>query len=280
MLTNFFASSKPIQTIVALIYMMLAYGIYNRSTIAEGATIQEWGLILVGLLLYLLGLLLYGFIVRKNELTGRSSYALILFACFTATIPGILQSPKMLCAGFVVLLAFRRIISLKSGVVIERKLYDASVLLTIVCLFYFWSFGFFLLLFLSIFLYAREQLRFWFIPFLGVITVLLFLWCYALYTSDNYTYVLTIVDDISFDFRAYSKRDLYIGTSILLSIGLWCLGPYVRQKQNAVFSQRGLYVIILTALGTAVLPILFVSEKRVQLGIFLFYHWPLLLAII
>ena len=247
MLTSFFASSKPAHTVTVIGYMTIAYIVANSGIFSAAF---EWKNILVMLgcwFVYILGLLLFGFIAQKNELTGGSSYKLILFAAFTAAFPSLYYTTDVLVAGFCVLVALRRIISLRSGLTIERKLYDASFWLAVASLWYFWSVIFFIVVFIGIFLYAHNQARFWIIPLLGIGTILLFLSCYVLYIDSDQSYILHYVDHTSFDFSGYSSLKVLIGISFVVSVLLWCIWSYIATMRTTVFSQRSSYLLIIAS---------------------------------
>jgi len=229
----------------------------NKGVINDDFTLQKASILLGSLLIYVLAMGLFSFIVRKNDLTGFGSYKILLFAAFTAAIPIVFLDPKILCSGFFLLLGIRRMISLRSGLAIERKLYDASFWLTAATLCYFWSVLFFIPLFLSIFLYARGQLRYWFIPILGIVTILLFMSCYVLYIDGDQSYILNYIDEISFDFSTYSKLKILLPLSFFSSVYLWSLWKYIAVMNTIVFSQRGSYFLVISftliALGIVLL---------------------------
>ena len=261
MLTSFFASSKPVHSIVVILYMITAFVIGNMEMILTGFTLQKIGIFLGSLLMYILAIVLFNFIVRKNELTGGSAYKLLLFATFTAAIPMVFVYPRILCAGVFVLLAIRRLMSLRSGLAIERKLYDASFWLTVATFCYFWSAIFFIPLFLGIFLYARTSWRYWLVPILGILTILLFMSCYVLYIESDQSYILDYVDEISFDFSRYGKLEVLIPLSFLSTVFLWGVWKYVAIMNAMAFSQRASYMLTISLALAALVIVLFSPDK-------------------
>jgi len=261
MLTSFFASSKPVNNIVVILYMIMAFFAGNKEALSMEFSLKKASVLLGSILMYLLAMGLYSFIIRKNDLTGAGSYKILLFATFTALIPMAFLNVKILCAGVFVLLAVRRLISLRSGIAIERKLYDASFWLTVATLCYFWSIIFFIPLFLSIFLYARGSIRYWFIPILGIATILLFMSCYVLYIEGDQSYILDYIDEISFDFSKYSNLKVLLPLSFLCSVFIWSVWKYITLMNTTVFSQRGSYLLVVSFALAALVIVLFCPNK-------------------
>src|SRR5690606_35634366 len=85
----------------------------------------------------LLSLFLLDFFASRNSLTKKNSYKLLMFGLFMAMLPETLLNSKMLLANFFVLLALRRIISLRSHKDMKKKLFDAAFWISIATLLYF-----------------------------------------------------------------------------------------------------------------------------------------------
>ena len=261
MLTSFFASSKPIHSIVVMVYMSLAYFWANGQLLFGEFSWQNIVQVIGCWILYIVALLVFSFIIQKNELTQATSYKTVLFGVFTAALPALFSTPYILLSGLCVLIALRRIISLRSGLVIERKLFDAAFWLTIASLFYFWSGFFFAILFLSIFLYVRTQLRYWFIPLLGIGVVGVFICCYVLYIGDDQSYILKYIDSVAFNFSAYSTLGILISLTFLTGVLFWCIWRYFAMMSATVFSQRGSYILIMSSIIVALIIIILAPDK-------------------
>src|SRR5690606_34814998 len=82
---------------------------------------------------------LTNFICKKNGLTKDNTYAMLLFALVLTLFPNVFTNIKVIFANVFILLAIRRIISLKSYHNIKVKLFDASLLICVATIFYEWS---------------------------------------------------------------------------------------------------------------------------------------------
>ena len=117
------------------------------------------------------------FIALKNGLTKNNNYALFLFFVFLLFFSSGLQNKNIVISNFLLLLALRRLISLKSLLSIKEKIFDASFWIFLAALFHFWSILYIFLVFIAIILHVSKDYRNWIIPFIALfaVTILFFL---------------------------------------------------------------------------------------------------------
>lgn len=244
MLTSFFSTSKPIHTVIVLVYMSVSYFLANSGLFSDGFSwlifLQSMGVCF----LFILTMFILNFVSQKNELTKRSSYRILLFAIFASALPVALQSPKMIIAGVFVMLALRRILSFRSGLYMERKLFDAGFWLCLACIIYFWTGTFFVLIFAGLLFYGGATLRYWFIPLLSVICVAVLCTCYVLYTGEDQSFVLDVIDDFSFDFSSYTSLKILVPIAFYITLFLWTIFRYIQDSKRAIIAQRPLYLLV------------------------------------
>ncbi len=245
MLTSFFGTSKPIHTVIVLIYMSISYFMSNKALFLDGFT---WTVFLqsVGLwFLFIMTMFILNFVSQKNELTKRTSYRILLFAVFTSALPVALQTPKIIIAGVFVMLAMRRILSFRSGLHMERKLFDAGLWLCLASITYFWAGTFSMLILAGLFFYGGATLRYWFIPLLSIICVGVLCTCYVIFIGEDQSFILDVVDDFSFDFSAYSSFKVLLPIAIFSTLFLWTLFRYLQDLKRVTIAQRPLYLLVL-----------------------------------
>lgn len=228
-------------------------------------------------LVYIATMFVLNFIAQKNDLTKRNTYRILLFAAFTAALPMALIRSEILWSGFFILLALRRIMSLRSGLVIERKLFDASLWIAIASLFYFWSVLFYFVLFLAILYYASYNVRYWLIPLVGAVCVGILASCYLLYVGDAASLFLSYLDGISFDFSAYNNFKLLLVTAFFLGIFIWSVFNYIREMQKTALNTRPVYVLVLSLTLIAILIVILNTDKT---GGALYFLIPMLSVIV
>lgn len=245
MLTSFFSTSKPIHTVIVLVYMSVSYFVANRILFLDSFSWKGF-LQSVGIwLLYVITMFILNFVSQKNELTKRTSYRILLFAVFTSALPIILQTPKIIITGVFVMLALRRILSFRSGLHMERKLFDAGLWLCLATITCFWTGSFSILLLAGLFFYGGSTIRYWFIPLLSVICVAVLCTCYVIFIGEDQSFILSIVDDFSFDFSAYASLEVLIPMAVFSTLFLWTIFRYIQDSNKTTIAQRPLYLLVI-----------------------------------
>lgn len=225
------------------------------------------------LLICLLTVFTFNFVVSKNSLTKKNSYKIMVFTLFFAIIPEVMLHSKILIANLFILLALRRLISIRSGKEIKKKLFDAAFWVSIATLFFFWSCLFYLLIFGALFVYGIADIKNWFIPLIGAVTVFIIALAVMLtINADVLAYAENLVD-MSFDFSGLNSARLIIGSTLLLSYGIWALFYYIKNLQSKARNIRPSYILIIVA---AIIGIAIVAVSPVKNGSeFLFVFAPL-----
>lgn len=165
MLSTFFSTSKPIHYLVIalLLLLMMASIIFLNET-------YHWTTYLL-LLPVLFILSLIQFIVLKNELTRSNTYAIFVFMVMLLVLFTLNIQWQPIASLILLLLALRRLLSLRNATDTVKKIFDASFWTSIACLLESWSSLFFIVIYLSIFLFARHQFRYWIVPVIAVMSV-------------------------------------------------------------------------------------------------------------
>ena len=262
MLTSFFSVSKPINFAIIVIAVLIYFsGLYVLSDFYELTAytiINQFFILLV----YLFSLGVLNFVVKKNTLTKRNTYIVYLFVCFSFAVPTTFFNSDIIISGAFVLLALRRIISLKSSNDFSKKVFDAAFWITIASLFFFWSFLFLIVLYFAILFYGRLDYRNWLIPFTGIFAVLIIAVTYSMYTDGVVDFALNYVQLPTLDFTAYSSLSLLLPASFFLALYLWCGTFYISQISDASQTLKASYFLILISSAVALIIILFLAPLR------------------
>ncbi|WP_299675320.1 DUF6427 family protein [uncultured Dokdonia sp.] len=261
MLTSFFSTSKPIHTIIVLVYMSISYFTANNQLFFGDFTWKGFLQVLGIWLLFIMTLFILNFVSQKNELTKRTSYRILLFASFASTLPVALQTPNIIIAGVFVMLAMRRILSFRSGLHMERKLFDAGLWLCLATITYFWTSTFSILLLAGLLFYGSTILRYWFIPLLAIICVGVLCTCYVIFIGEDQSFILTIIDDFSFDFSSYTSLTLLVPIAVFSTLFLWTIPRYIQDSKRAVIAQRPLYLLVIFMAIIAVTVVIITNNK-------------------
>ena len=261
MLTSFFSKSRPINFTFVAIYMLAFYlianvGYFDFSSL--GAVLKEiWVL-----LLFILCMVVLNFIAKRNELTQRNAYKTLLFAAFSCMLFEVLRNDDVILANFFVLLAMRRVISLRSQRQTIKKIFDASLWIFVASLFYFWSVLFLIFVFAGIFLHVRQNIKYWLVPFLAFLTVLSLASCVQLYYTDSFYSFSEWFQESEFDFTAYGNLEILVPVSLLLALMIWCSFNYMGILQKASANIRASHTLIFWALIISLAVAIFAPTKN------------------
>ena len=249
MISNFFSKSKPIHYIVVSIMLLVVFVLVKFKILVENfntiTMLKQAGLFLV----CLMSVFVFDFLVTRNGLTKKNSYNIVLYVLFFAILPPTVLNSQILVANFFVLLALRRLISLRSQKAIKKKLFDAAFWIAVASIFYFWSLVFFMLIFAALLVYAILDLKNYIIPFVGIATVAVIVISYLIIRDIDVLNFAYSLFDFSFDFSALNTRQIIVGSTILLSFGLWALFYYIKNIRSQMKSYRPSFkLVILTAI--------------------------------
>jgi hypothetical protein len=277
MITSFFNTSKPIHFVIVLILALCTFVFFrlyiNDVDIDALYVGKQLGLFLI--LSWSIGAL--AFLASKNNLSQNNSYNVLLYSVFLIAVPATIQNDYILISNFFVLLALRRIISLRSKISVKKKLFDAAFWIAIASLFHFWSILFFVLIIIALFFYAIEDLRNWIIPFIAFFVVALLYSCYHIITEDAFGDFNQYWAGISLDFTVYNNLKTIIAITVLLSFGLWSSFFYFKKIGEQTRSIKASFVLVYIAFLLGVTLIIITPQK--DGSEFLFVFAPLAIII-
>ena len=270
MITRFFSTSKPIHLVLTILFACILFFLVRKDLFVDGFSIAILFKQLGFFLLVLVSIALLSFMVNKNTLTQGNNYAILFFVLLIAMLPATLQYNNILWSNVFILLALRRIISLKSNLNIKKKLLDASIWITIASLLYFWSILFFALIFAALFLFAIPNIKNWVIPFIGVAIVVIITLAFSIVTTNTLDDFSWYIEPLDYDLSAYNNRQSIIAITLIVSLGLWALFFYIRSIKDKLKSLRAAHVLIMYAALTAIIIIGVAPGKNGSEFLFLF----------
>jgi hypothetical protein len=213
MLTSFFKTSKPIHYIITLLMVGIITGYFVVSHPHLG-----WRFIWIPLAT-IVSVAVFQFITLKNDLTQSSSYSLWVYSCLI--IIGIIYTTDnfSFVAFLLSLLALRRLISMRSGSGLVKKIFDASFWIAVATLFYSWSSLFFIVIFLSIVIYSFKNLKYWTIPFIAVCCVAILTFTLDQLSGTNHLFNALTGYDHRVDLETFKISLSFIVSSIIAVLG-------------------------------------------------------------
>ena len=177
MISNIFGKTKPINFIIVFAFLFVLYGLthfflFDKIYATEDLVVQ---LILVAILLS--SIFILDFIIKRNKLTAPNSFAILFYALLITLFPETLTDYNIIVCSFFLLLATRRLISLRSLKDIKLKIFDATVWILVSSLFYEWALLYLLLVLAAIYIYQPKNIRNWLVPFAGMFTFAMIGYC-------------------------------------------------------------------------------------------------------
>ena len=184
MITSIFGKTKPINYIIVLTFLFLFYwlvhfSLYDRVYRPEELLGQAF---ILGLLLF--SIFIVNFVVKRNKITLANSYAILFYALLLVVFPETLTDNMAILSNFFVLLATRRLISMRSLKKLKFKIFDASIWIMFASLFYDWAILFLLVVFIAIYIYDPKNFRNWLAPIAAIFTVLMISSAYLVLTNN------------------------------------------------------------------------------------------------
>ncbi|WBL27450.1 DUF6427 family protein [Zunongwangia sp. HGR-M22] len=245
------------------------------------ANFQNWFLdfeifkffkILSVFLCLMFSLFLLNFVAKKNDLTQRSAYKVLLFSVFCASFLSLLKDYNIIISATLILMALRRIISLKSQISVQKKIFDAALWICIASLFYFWSILFLLIVFGGIVIYSPRPKN-WLIPIVSAVCVYMIYCSINLLVKDQFYLFSNWYQDYNFNFSNYQSFKFLTPISIILALTVWSLVYYFSIIQKAGVSLRpSLNLILFTLIIGIAVGVLAPSKNGSEL---IFFFIPL-----
>ena len=194
MIATFFTKSNPIHYVFAFIYLFglfLTHLNYNVFSFLIGA---------FSLFLLLTSVLLANFIISKNDLNKKNNYSLVAICFFIGLfMEQIFFFDDILIANVFLLLAIRKIYSIRNPININKKVFDASFWILISSVFYIPTLYFFIVLIIALQLYSHFNLKNLVVVISAIISGTTFLYLLEIINS-GYLNPVDFINLLFFDF--------------------------------------------------------------------------------
>lgn len=259
MISSIFERTNPLNFIVLFLYLILflfAHQVLSSDFVLDPAVIFH---LLKCAVVVFLCVVMVDFIVRKNELTQRNSYGLFFFVLLFCLFPNIFTELNLLLAQFFLLLAFRRLVSIRSNKDVEIKIFDATLWTLVATYFFNWSLLFIVLVFSAMVLYKKNDYRNMLIPFVTLFILAMLGFTYF-YLTNQLGQITKFYDfQVHFIFEKYSNLRYLVPLLFLLLMGGWACVVFAFKKQSKSFRTRVPGILLVIVLIGAV-AIVLISE--------------------
>ena len=273
MITSFFRTSKPLHYLIFLVLFFAIFvfqSFYNHNINQSPISY----LTLFGVFfLFLVTFFVYVFIITKNDLTQKNSFAALYLCLFIGIIPQFFLTPIVMLSNLFVLLGLRRIFSLKKNLNTKKKLFDAGFWIALATIFYPWSVLYFVPLFVAILMITSDYFKNTFAVFFGALSVSLTAFFFIFFLNKDFDIWLKQMPQINLDLSIYYDLITFFPLAILLISSLWGISSLFNKMVFKTSKSRFVYFILFSALVIGfIIPL--VSENK-SMADFIFLVFPL-----
>lgn len=216
MISSLFGKTRPANYVLALSFLTLFFALAHFGLLREFSGVEKFLEKLLSLACLLFSVFVVNFIVQRNQLTGTNSYAVLFYCLFIPLFPDSLIDTKILFATFFLLLAERRLISMRSLKNSKEKIFDGALWIFAASLFINWMIVFSLLVWVYIYFYEPKNLRYWIIPIAAALVVGMMGWSVSFLLGDP-EYLFR---HYTFSFQIYLFEEMSITSLIKIAVFL------------------------------------------------------------
>jgi len=184
MISGIFGKTKPINFIILQGFLFVFYWFVHFVLNDNYYEPEKLAIKFVVLGILLFSVFAVDFIVKRNQITATNSFAILYFTLLIIIFPEVLLDDNSVLCNFFLLLALRRLISLKSLKNIKLKVFDATIWTLVASLFYDWALLYLLLVGIAIYFYEPKNIKNWLVPLTGIFTIGIIVFCFLLITDN------------------------------------------------------------------------------------------------
>lgn len=259
MISSIFEKTKPSNFIILLAFLFLFYWcvhFYLLDLILVELAIAKS---IVTLTTLMASVFVVDFIVKRNKLTGSNSFAILYFTLLFVVFPDSLFDSNAIFTSFFLLLAMRRLLSIKSLKNSKLKIFDASIWICIASIYYEWALLYLVLVFVAIIIYEPKNIRNWLIIF--SVSFCFFMILYAAlivlgetsFLKSHYNFAIDFNSLFPIKWWSSIKLSLYVLFNVVLAFWIFIrlgkagVGKVVAMRLIALSFVIGMVVNLLVA---------------------------------
>lgn len=240
MIASLFSKTRPINYAFIFIMLFFCFFLYQIQVPNESFNTNTLFSKIGVLLLVFFSFFLVNFISLKNALTQNDNYAILLYLVFILLFPSVLNDSKIVVSNVFLLLALRRLISLKTLSSSKEKIFDASFWIFLSAIFHFWSILYIVLVFISIVFHSGKDYKNWILPFVSFFCVWILYITTSLILYDNYS-INKDVFEVSFNFFDFKNSYENMTLAAFVSISVLFFASQTIDYQNKPLNMQSSY---------------------------------------
>ena len=250
MITSIFSKSKPINYIIVMVVLVIAFALHFFYEVKDGNyTIISFIALSIGLFY----VFITDFVISKNDLTKRNSYGIMLLALFFVIFPEVFGNINIMVANLLVLFALRRLFSLHTKRDLTKKFFDAVFWIALSTLFYTWAVLYLFVVFIALGYYWQNEGKYIAVSLFGVVTVFILLVLYNIVFKDQYLSQTNFDFSYGFDFSDYNSLSEIIKLTVVVALYLWSLIFYLKNTSEKNKTLKPIHTLIILASFIAII---------------------------
>ena len=250
MITSIFSKSKPINYIIVMVVLVIAFALHFFYEVKDGNyTIISFIALSIGLFY----VFITDFVISKNDLTKRNSYGIMLLALFFVIFPEVFGNINIMVANLLVLFALRRLFSLHTKRDLTKKFFDAVFWIAVSALFYTWAVLYLFVVFIALGYYWQNEGKYIAVSLFGVVTVFILLVLYNIVFKDQYLSQTNFDFSYGFDFLDYNSLSEIIKFTVVLALYIWSLIFYLKNTSEKNKTLKPIHTLIILASFIAII---------------------------
>ena len=214
MITRNFRISKPYHYILFIVGLISVF-LFQRLKDYRGIQSVDFVIESLVFLFFLASIFLVVFIITKNKLTQKNSFAALYFFIFISLMPQTLADHKIIIANGFILLSYRRIFSLETKLNMKKKYFDAALWLSIAALFYVWSILYFIPLLLTIILRPNDWVKHLLVLVFGAGSSGLLVYLFASVFGITPLFLMFYSPEVNFDLFCHMPEVMKVSLAVI-----------------------------------------------------------------
>ena len=258
MITRNFRISKPYHYILIFVGLIGIY-LYQRLKDHSGIQLVDFVIESAAFLFFLASMFLVVFIITKNKLTQKNSFAALYFFIFISLMPETLADHKIIIANGFILLSYRRIFSLETKINMKKKYFDAALWLSIATLFYVWSILYFIPLLATIILRPNDWVKHLLVLVFGAGSAGLLVYLFASVFGTPPSFLMFYPPKVNLDLFSHIPEVTKVSLAIIsvMTIGsvLSLFSPLILKNSKSRNNFIVLFLMLFTGLSISFLAV-------------------------
>jgi hypothetical protein len=277
MITRNFRISKPYHYILIFVGLIGIY-LYQRLKDHSGIQLVDFVIESAAFLFFLASMFLVVFIITKNKLTQKNSFAALYFFIFIYLMPQSLAYHKIIIANGFILLSYRRIFSLETKRNMKKKYFDAALWLSIATLFYVWSVLYFIPLLVTIILRPNDWVKHLLVLVFGAGSAGLLVYLFVSVFGTPSSFLMFYPPKVNLGLFSHTPEVIKVSLAIIsvMTIGsvLSLFSPLILKNSKSRNNFIVLFLMLFTGLSISLLAVNMFVENM----LFVFFPLAVIMA--